>query len=70
MSMSTESKRSSSLYVPRFTPADYGSFFLAGQIPYPFPKLLERSDLLPQEHYVLRALMQYWQKSQSVLTSS
>jgi len=59
LSMSTENKQSSSLYIPHFTPADYGSFFLAGQIPYPLHKLPERSDLLPQEHYVLRALMQY-----------
>ena len=29
--MTTESKQTSPLYVPRFTPADYGSFFLAGQ---------------------------------------
>jgi hypothetical protein len=29
--MTTESKQTSPLHVPRFTPADYGSFFLAGQ---------------------------------------
>ena len=29
--MTTASKQTSPLYVPRFTPADYGSFFLAGQ---------------------------------------
>lgn len=29
--MTTESKRTSPLDIPRFTPANYGSFFLAGQ---------------------------------------
>jgi hypothetical protein len=68
--MSTENKQSSSFYVPHFTPANYGSFFLAGQILHPFPELFERSDPdpLPQEHYVLRALMHYWQKPPFVLT--
>ncbi len=29
--MSTESKQTRPLYIPPFTPANYGSFFLAGQ---------------------------------------
>lgn len=29
--MTTESKQTNPLYIPRFTPADYGNFFLAGQ---------------------------------------
>jgi hypothetical protein len=35
LAMSTENKESIPLYIPHFTPAHYGSFFLAGPLPYP-----------------------------------
>ena len=39
--MSSENKQSSNpLYVPQFTPANYGSFFLAGQLLYLLVKRL------------------------------
>jgi len=58
--MSAESKQTSPLYIPNFTPANYGSFFLAGHFLYPCSKLPEMfSDRIPQGHSVLRALKHY-----------
>ncbi len=64
--MTTESKQTSPFYVPRFTPANYGSFFIAGQ--FLLQGCLSVLRPLPQEHYVLRAHMLSLQMRQSILT--
>ena len=66
--MSSENKqRSNPLCIPQFTPANYGSFFLAGQSLYPVSPDWSQTGF--QEHYVLRALMHYLPKAPSTLTA-
>ena len=52
--MSPDNKPSTPFYVPQFTAANYGSFFLAGQRSMRLLVIEEPSDLIPKGHYVRR----------------
>jgi hypothetical protein len=52
--MLSDRKQTTPLYIPHFTAANYGSFFLAGQRCTRLVVIQGLSDLIPKGHYVRR----------------
>jgi len=64
--MTPDRKLTAPLYVPQFTAANYGSFFLAGQRCTRLLVVEEPSDFTSKGHYVRRMFVSQIRKRQSI----
>jgi hypothetical protein len=64
--MPSDRKQTAPLYIPHFTAANYGSFFLAGQRCSRLLVIQELSDLIPKGHFVRRMFVSQTRKRQSI----